>query len=213
MKFETFLARLPLIQGLKLEINDIHQQMAVANRQNLYQELKEKPQNKPRKAAVLALIFPKENQAYILLIIRSKYNGIHSSEVAFPGGKMEFIDSDLYQTALRETLEEVGISSVKISKIRNLTPLYIAPSNFEVAPFLALHENPMQLTLDAREVESVLELPLSFLLKEDVIKKSEVTVGGNLKLKTPSFVFNDEIIWGATAMILNEIKHLIKNSL
>src|SRR5690554_7190003 len=93
-----------------------------------------------KKAAVMALFFPDTDYGTnLLLILRNTYNGIHSNQIALPGGKMEKGDKDLLHTALRETYEEVGAVPDQILVIRSLTKVYIPPSNFEVTPYLGLY--------------------------------------------------------------------------
>src|SRR5690606_39673314 len=95
---------------------------------------------KPRKAAVMALFYPDAgNGTNLLLILRNTYNGVHSNQIALPGGQMEKDDKDLINTALRETYEEVGAVPDQIQVIRSLTKVYIPPSNFEVTPYLGLY--------------------------------------------------------------------------
>ena len=91
----------------------------------------------PKKSAVLVLLFPEDETIKTVLIKRPVYDGVHSGQVAFPGGKFDDIDIELKQTALRETFEEIGVQSAEIEIIGQLTDLYINPSNFLVSPFIA----------------------------------------------------------------------------
>ena len=94
-----------------------------------------------KKAGVMALFYPKENNVtHLLLILRKTYKGVHSNQIAFPGGKFEPEDADLKYTALRETFEEVGVPLAAIHVIKALSPVYIPPSNFEVQPFVGVYD-------------------------------------------------------------------------
>ena len=95
----------------------------------------------PKLSAVLILLFPHNNSINTVLIQRPEYAGIHSGQIAFPGGKFEDDDIELSRTALRETSEEIGIITENIEIIGSLTDIYITPSNFLVRPFVAsVHE-------------------------------------------------------------------------
>ena len=135
MKFQSFLDNIPDIQQQKLLGEISHLKMCPPERADLMKNIDLNTIN-PKLAAVLMLIYPKNNLAHLALILRTSYNGVHSSQIAFPGGKVETFDADYQQTALRETHEEIGISPELINVIRDFTPIYIPPSNFMVYPFL-----------------------------------------------------------------------------
>ncbi len=161
-----------------------------------------------KKSAVLALFYLKEGKEYLLCIRRPKYEGTHSNQIAFAGGKCEDEDQDYLDTALRETHEEVGIYKDEIHVVGKLSSLYIPPSNFYVQPFLGvcLSENP-KFKPDQREVEKLIEIELNELKNFQVTHQS--ITKGTIKMRMPSYLYNQHIIWGATAMMIAEIKALI----
>ncbi|MFY7812156.1 MAG: NUDIX hydrolase, partial [Flavobacterium sp.] len=95
---------------------------------------------KAKKAAVLALFVPKKNIPHLVLIKRNSYHGVHSAQIAFPGGKPEVEDKDLQATALREAWEEIGVNIQEVKIVTHLSKVYIQPSNFLVTPFLGYCE-------------------------------------------------------------------------
>jgi 8-oxo-dGTP pyrophosphatase MutT (NUDIX family) len=162
-------------------------------------------QSDTRKSAVMAIIFQKNGQQYLILIKRASYYGTHSGQISFPGGKAEPEDIDLQHTAIRETLEEIGVSVSKNEIIHELQTIYIPPSNFLVYPFLAfLDKEPDSFKPDSREVDEIITLNINDL-KQKPITKSSITTFDNSTLTVPSYVFNNQIVWGATASILSEI--------
>ena len=88
--------------------------------------------SKAIQSSVLILLFPENKSVKIILILRQQYEGVHSGQVSFPGGRKEKDDKTLIETALRESEEEVGIDADKVMVIGNLTEIYIPPSNFLV---------------------------------------------------------------------------------
>ena len=150
----------------------------------------------PREAAVLALIYPKNNLPYLVMILRKTYKGVHSNQVAFPGGKVEKDDVDLYHTALRETEEEVGVPQTEVKLVKELSKVYIPPSNFWVQPFLALWEIPKSFYKQEDEVEAILEVPLHEVLNDDNLKQQQLSTSYAKNIQVPAFSLNNHIVWG-----------------
>src|SRR3954462_10233753 len=135
MNFQDFLQYVPNLIPIELPAESAHIKMAPKERAEALKNLDLQATN-PRIAAVMMLLYPKNKETHLVLIVRNAYNGVHSSQIAFPGGKYETFDVNFRETALRETHEEVGIPSEKIEIIKQFTPVYIPPSNFSVHPFL-----------------------------------------------------------------------------
>ncbi len=165
---------------------------------------------KYRPSAVLILLFPNEqNQISVLLIERMTYNGHHSGQIAFPGGKAEPSDKDLEETALREFFEETG-ADVSPTVIGQLTPVYIPVSKFMVQPFVSFVEQKPNFSASAYEVNELIEWEINHLLDPDIIKETIIEPTPGYKIKTPYFDVQGKVLWGATAMMLNELKWLLK---
>jgi 8-oxo-dGTP pyrophosphatase MutT (NUDIX family) len=165
-----------------------------------------------RLSAVILLIYPNEqNLPCVLLIERSVYNGHHSGQIALPGGKYEEHDSDLQSTALREFFEETGANETPFI-IGKLSDVHISISKFIVKPYVAyLNERPNFL-LNEAEVVNLIEWDIQDLLQQDSIKKTTITVN-ETSITTPYYLVEGKTLWGATAMIMNELKYLIKESI
>ena len=164
----------------------------------------------PKKAAVLALFYPdSNNQTRFLLTERASYNGAHSAQISFPGGKFDMGDDNLKTTALRETYEEVGVPFEAIQIIRQTSDAYIPPSNFLVAPFIGISEKT-PLFIPNEEVAEVIEVLVSDLLDDENLTFVEMETSYMKNIEVPCFKLNDYIVWGATAMMLSEIKDLLK---
>lgn len=167
----------------------------------------------PRKAGVMALFYPRDHQTYFLLIHRKTYEGVHSNQIGFPGGKEERQDKDLLDTALRETFEEVGVRPHEISVIRSLSKIYIPPSNFEVQPYIGLYQNELPFVVQETEVEALVEISLSDLLDDKNLITQRLSTSYADNIEVPAFRLNNHIVWGATAMMLNEIRDIFKQVL
>lgn len=162
-----------------------------------------------RKGAVLMLFYPdKQQQAFIPFIKRPTYPGVHSGQIAFPGGKMEESDADLSMTALRETEEEIGVDVSKIQLLGKLSDLYIPPSNFMVSPFVGFTLEQPEFKPDPGEVVRIINCSVRLLLDKSIRKAGVVQGSGGYHLQAPYFDIESEMVWGATAMMLGEFTHL-----
>jgi 8-oxo-dGTP pyrophosphatase MutT (NUDIX family) len=159
------------------------------------------------------LVYPKNHIAHLALIVRNTYPGVHSSQISFPGGKAELQDKTLEITALRETEEEVGVPMNKVKIIRQCSEIYIPPSNFLVTPYLGFSKENLQFVPNPEEVQRVLELPIHQLLDDETIVNTKMTTSYATDIDVPAFQVENFLIWGATAMILSELKELFKNAM
>lgn len=163
----------------------------------------------PRIGAVLMLLYPDRGQWHTVLIERPKYEGTHSGQIAFPGGKQEDSDKDLVETALRETEEEVGVSPSMVNVLGELTELYIPPSNFLVQPILGFASEKPNFVADPREVEVILETPVEeFFIPGNKKEKDIFLPNYNMSIKAPYFDVHQRTVWGATAMMIQEFIEL-----
>jgi 8-oxo-dGTP pyrophosphatase MutT (NUDIX family) len=167
-----------------------------------------------RLSAVMVLLCCREpGKWFIPLTLRSEYAGTHSAQVSLPGGKYDDSDESLVQTALRECYEEIGLSQ-PIEVLGPLTTLHIPVSRFVVHPFVGVFgARQWQYVSHEREVKAIIELPLEELLNDEIVQSGDITVSNGLKVKAPYYLFEGHRIWGATAMILSELKQLLKESL
>lgn len=213
MDFNDFSHRISKIKNLPLPGVDSHYKMAPKER---IQELKTVfgSNRTPKKAGVMALFYPDaDHLANMLLILRTTDGGVHSNQIGFPGGKQERKDSDLLATALRETYEEVGVPPERLTVLRSLSHLYIPPSNFEVWPFIGLYKKRGPFVLQQSEVAALVEVPVIDFLDDKKVVVQNLTTSYAENIDVPAFLFNGHIVWGATAMILSEIKELLKQVL
>jgi 8-oxo-dGTP pyrophosphatase MutT (NUDIX family) len=159
--------------------------------------------------AVLVLIYTKNNSDYVVFIKRPVYAGTHSAQVSFPGGRKDETDVDYTETALRETQEEIGVDKNDVMPLRWLSSLYIPPSNFLVQPVLGICKSAPIFKIDPKEVDYIIESPLKRIFDDDVIKFTDIRASYGLVKNIPYFDIKGEIVWGATAAILNELREFL----
>lgn len=165
----------------------------------------------PVRSSVLILIYLREGRATTLYIRRPEYPGIHSGQMAFPGGRYEEEDTDNRSTALRETEEEIGIARESLLVAGALTPLYIPPSNYIVYPFVAIAQPEPSFIPDPSEVSGIVEVPLSVLMSPGCICHLPPSPEFRF-MEVPAYVFDETIVWGATAMITAELISVINQN-
>ena len=165
----------------------------------------------PKKASVLIHIYPDINKkARFILIRRNVYEGIHSGQISLPGGKFQAIDSNDWNTALREASEEVGLIKDSVLKIKELTKVFIPPSNFIVTPFISFSTEKPFFQKQKKEVDQIIEAPIDSLLNEKSLTKRKISTSYMKDIFVPGYFLKEAFVWGATAMILTEFKQLIK---
>ena len=165
---------------------------------------------KPKIAAINILLYLKDNEWHFPLIVRSENErDKHSGQIALPGGKKEPADTSLFHTASRETFEEVGVNTEDIRIVREISPVYVPPSNFYVHAFISYTRRRPQFYLQQSEASSFIEFPLKSILLFNLHPEMEIlpTTQG---LKVPVLNFNGYKIWGATAMVLAEFCQLVR---
>ena len=208
MNFNQFQLHLSAIKIAPLDGYKAHFIMAPKMRIQYTQEIIES--HNPKQASVLALFYPDQyNETRFLLTQRASYNGTHSAQISFPGGKREVHDTDERHTAIRETYEEVGVEMKKIKFLKEFTKTYIPPSNFLISPFMGYLENT-PIFEPNEEVDTIIEVKLSDLLNDNNVTIKNMSTSYMDNIDVPCFKLNNYVVWGATAMILSEIKCVLK---
>ena len=154
-----------------------------------------------KKAGVLiGILYHDEyiNNPEIIFTQRSTKLSTHSGEVSFPGGKWDEQDKNLYETALRESNEEINLNTEDVVLAGSLNYL-VSKHKIEVNPYVGLITKKQNL-VDNDEIEKIFTVPLEFLTDKKNAKLHKIE-RKNRNVIVPSWVYNDQIIWGLTAMI------------
>lgn len=165
-------------------------------------------------SAVLALLFPQDDELNLLLIKRIEDGKPHSGQISFPGGRKDDTDKDLQETALRETFEEVGIPSSDIDMLGALSSLYIPVSYSNVFPFVGYIDSMPEYTLSVDEVQYTLEVPLKqlFVPQKKIITHITPAAFRDITIKAPAYEWDTQhLIWGATAMMIAELEEVLNS--
>lgn len=213
MNFDAFLKSVSKIENIELPGEPSQFKMSPPFRLELT-ELNKEAKKSSKKAGVLVLFYPDSNlQTHLVLILRKAYEGVHSGQVGFPGGRLEKHDASIEHAAIRETFEEIGVPTHQVKILKALTELYIPPSNFTVYPFLGIARATPTFKIQEDEVEEIIEVSLSHFLGEPNMVMTSVTTSYKINVEVPAFELNGHIVWGATAMMLSELKDLLNLAL
>lgn len=154
-----------------------------------------------RKSAVMILLFVRDGRLKTIMIERTDI-GVHAGQISFPGGKAEPSDADSIETAIRETMEEIGVRVRREDVIGDLPPVKVPVSKFEIFPVVAFVEDAGNFVRSENEVKRVLEVDLSDLYK--TLSTYKITVAGG-ESEVPGYLCGNSVVWGATAMIVAEM--------
>jgi 8-oxo-dGTP pyrophosphatase MutT (NUDIX family) len=164
----------------------------------------------PKPGGVLILLYEEDGVIKFPLTKRPDYLGTHGGQISLPGGKAEQ-DEDIITTALREGEEEIGVLRSRVKVIGLLSEFFVIPSNFIVTPVIGYLEDRPLFNPDPKEVVRVLEGNLDLLIRPDAIQTKEILASKIYPMIAPHFEIEGEVVWGATAMILNELRVLISD--
>ena len=160
-------------------------------------------------SAVMILLYNLEGKAVIPCIKRSKRPGDkHSGQIGLPGGRKDTSDKDLWNTAIRECQEEVGLNHSP-QYITQLSPVQIPVSGYEIYPYIAISKQNIPWKIDSNEVEILRFINVKDLLHASIQQHSVEVQYLSHMIEVPAFSIDDMVIWGATAMILEEFRDWI----
>lgn len=164
----------------------------------------------PKPGSVLILLYEEKGKIMFPLTKRPDYMGTHGGQISLPGGKTEGAETRI-ETALREAEEEIGISASKINVLGSLTEFFVIPSNFLITPVIGyLNETP-DFKPDSKELKKIIYTSVDDLLRDDAVHTKEIMAANMFPMSAPHFEIENEIVWGATAMMLNEFRMILKD--
>jgi 8-oxo-dGTP pyrophosphatase MutT (NUDIX family) len=206
--FEEFISNLE--KGLQCPLPGIKAQLMMASSSRLRWIQQWMDTSGAKESSVLILLYPDGDKVKTVLILRQDNSGVHSGQVSFPGGRREETDKTLFDTALREAYEEIGLKRTEVKILGHLTNLYIPPSNFNVFPVVGYISEKPSFRIDKSEVNHIIEVAIADLL-DDRYRKVKDIKAGIFTIHAPCFEIDGVTIWGATAMIISELLEVIKS--
>lgn len=205
MESQLFFHQLREVLKAPLPGRAAQDQMLIPGRDKLYKPL---PREQAIPAAVLLLLFPHANDVHFFLTKRTQEVEHHKGQISLPGGRWESGER-LYETALRETQEEIGIAPETVTFLGPLTPLFVPVTGYLIHPFIgAVQQNP-PVTPHAREVDTLFSVSIQDLIDDQNQRLAVRRING-IDVEVPYFQLGSYKVWGATSMILAEFKTLLK---
>lgn len=208
MEFDELIDKLKIRLAQPLPGDEAHRPLRATPVGNVIPKFEHKVPPKP--GGVLILLYPEAGNIHFPLIKRPDYLGAHSGQISLPGGKAE-PGEDLIETALREGEEEVGVRTESVTVIGRLSDFFVIPSNFLVAPVIGYVNHRPLFIPDPVEVVKIIHGNLHDLQLETAVRHKEILAAGKFRMMAPHFEIEEEIVWGATAMILNEFRMVLKS--
>ena len=152
-------------------------------------------------AAVLVPLYGWPDDPGIVFTERRHDLRRHAGEISFPGGRRDEGESYL-RTALREAHEEIGLDPQVVDVLGALPPIGTFVTNFKVHPIVGLVEADLEYVVSPTEVETILAFDIDALREGFAMRR---LVRRGLPIRTPTYVVDDHLIWGATARILGDL--------
>lgn len=180
---------------LKKEVTDRKFQLQIEN-------------NEEVRLAAVSILIENDNDNYPIYMIKRADEGVHALEWAFPGGKYEEEDTDLLDTAKRETHEEIGIPNDFISFWGPLDPVYTLGTGWKIFPFIGVVKSDIKTVKNEEEIQEITKIPLFKLLESKNNRYVSFTTN-NGRIDSKSYVYENKLIWGASARIISQINSFI----
>lgn len=180
-------------------------------RQTLSSRVKSRIYDKDKtEAAVLLPIFLKDGKYHILFTQRSNQVHHHKGQISFPGGGRHESDLSLRETALRETLEEIGLEPKDVDILGELDDAVTATSGFVVSTFVGFIPYPYKFKVSDYEIDEIFDLPIEDLIYKAEFEHDRYAVGDK-PFVAYSYKCQGWVIWGATAGILHQFLEIWKS--
>ena len=186
-----------------------HKKMAVIPI-NSFTEKAFTPPKDAKQASVGIIVFKENNKLFFLLTKRTENVEHHKGQVSLPGGAIDRNET-AKNASLRETNEEIGIDSSTLESLGQLSSLYTPVSYFNIHVFLWYSKVQPQIKINNSEVDQVYKIGLDELIDNNLVSNTPINKSG-FEINVPAYNFNECICWGATAMIITELKDIISES-
>jgi 8-oxo-dGTP pyrophosphatase MutT (NUDIX family) len=166
------------------------------------------------RAAVLIPLFQKDSEYQVLFTKRTHKVENHRGQISFPGGRVDEGDGSLQETALREANEEIGLLREDVTILGQIDDATTLSSNFIIHSFVGLIPYPYNFRINPQEVKRLIQVPFRVFLGDSPLHDSDDTVEyEGARYRTPTYTFQGDVIWGATARIMEDFLRILGEKL
>ncbi|MDA7685648.1 CoA pyrophosphatase [Candidatus Marinimicrobia bacterium] len=162
-----------------------------------------------KQASVAIILFEKDGNLSFLLTKRTSNVEHHKGQISLPGGGIDLGETP-ENASLRESNEEIGIDIASLRLVGKLSTLYTPVSHFNIHAYIWFSDQYPKIVKNQNEVEEVYEVSINELLSEEVLSITPISKEG-MNINVPAYHFLNCVCWGATAMIISELKDILKN--
>ena len=177
------------------------------------QIIKDCQQSGYRHAGVLLPILVEGGLCKVLLTRRTDRVAHHKGQISFPGGAVDRGDGSIEETVLRETYEEIGLSREHIEILGRIDDALTLASNYLIHPLVGHITAIDDFTINKAEVAGIIKVPLSLFRREDAERRPYSVEYDGVEYETPAYKYHSDLIWGATARMMENFMDIIGNKL
>ena len=160
-------------------------------------------------SAVLVPLFERQGSVHILFTVRGYDVEHHKGQISFPGGVPENSDKSFYDTAIRESYEEIGLMPKDVEILGSLDETFVTVSKFTIRPVVGIIPEKYKFTVQRKEVDRIITIPINVFFPESNNKKEYYEYENDSFWHGPTYLFGNDVIWGATARITESFIKLI----
>ena len=164
----------------------------------------------PRPGSVLILLYEESGKIMFPLTKRPDYLGAHGGQISLPGGKTKAKKTQI-ETALQKAEKKIDIPTSQIEIVGELTEFFVIPSNFLITPVVGFLKGSPEFIPDSKEVKKIINASVEDLLRVDAVITKEILAAKMFPMMAPHFEIENEIVWGATAMMINEFRMVVQS--
>ena len=160
-------------------------------------------------SAVLVPLFEQQGSIHIVFTARGYDVEHHKGQISFPGGVVENSDKSFYDTAIRESYEEIGLMPEDVEILGSLDETFVAASKFTIHPVVGIIPEKYEFSIQRKEVDRIITIPINVFFSESNNKKECHEYESGRIWHGPTYLFGSDVIWGATARIMDNFMRLI----
>ncbi len=163
-----------------------------------------------RHAGVLIPLLAEDGVYKVLFTKRTDTVEHHKGQISFPGGAADAEDETIEDTVLRESFEEIGLPGENVEVLGRVDDTLTLESGFIVHPFVGFIHSNNNFVISKKEVDRIITVPWDSLISSNMNNKTRTVEREGVVYETPAFAYNGDVIWGATAKIMENFINILK---